>query len=1098
MESIEKDEKDEKELSMLYNFLPIYPEFDEEVGEILGENYIESGYPNFNIYRKKEFYDNRLEKIEVKPDKPGQLMKHQIIIARFLSSNTPYKGLLLMHEPGTGKTCSSVGAIEKIKSEASNYDGALVLMRGSNLINNYINELVFICTCKEQDENRKCIKSPYMPDNYYEENLTDEQRKRRINSEIKKFYEFDTFGVFSKRINKMKRELIVKKYSNKIIVIDETHNLRMTDEDEKQYNVIHQFLHTVKNSKIILLTGTPMVDKPEEIASIMNLILPLDKQLPTQEAFVKNFLKRKEDNKNISVLRKNKAEELKSYLHGYVSYLKAMKSEVKKTYVGDLNIGVFKLYPVRMGEFQSEVYRPLYIQDKESSEKTGVYNNSIQSSLFVFPDKSYGSEGFDKYVESKKIKSRLKDTERSVFSLKMALRDDIIKGTENNTERLDRLRKYSVIYADCISKLINPNDKTNHFIYIKLVKGSGAILFSKLLELFGFKESKGGFNRGLNYSIITNATTTDKETSDIIKTFNSPSNIDGRHIKVIIGSKVISEGITFKNVQNIHIFTPSWNFSETDQATARGYRLFSHLDLEKAGIDVNVNIFLYCAIPNDGDVNSSIDYQMYKVSHDKDISIKSIEQAVKEASVDCALNKNRNSFSDEMDGSRECNYKSCDYVCDGVPNKYIDNIDNIDNIDDIDDNDENELDISTYNLYYNGDDINKIIGVIKDIFEDYNIIFIKVDNLFKIVSSKIMEDHNMTLSYYMLLESIVKMTGNNITINDRLGYSSFFRFDNNVLYITHNLKGNTNFFDSYYIENFPLQKNIDLYLFNDKIEEVYYKTMPTLFNSLKNEKDISKRREILRKFPLDIQEFLLETAILSGERAVGNTDLRNFLLDEFKSFIVRLEDDNIIISTLTDNLRCLDIEDIEDIKESKWQDCSEDNKKKVKEKEEEKKIEYRENPYGYYGLLDKATDKFSIVDIISEKDKVRLTKSGKVDTRRTRKGKACDPSWKHKDLLELINKIKLEYPEDFDKRLLKKSNIELNNEYDNDRYKEIAKAFTNNEFENMSKEDKLRLMYWGSSGKESMPKSKICNAIQKWFEDNNLLEEYISEKSKKK
>mgnify|MGYP000014339514 CR=1 FL=1 len=39
-----------------------------------------------------------------------------------------------------------------------------------------------------------------------------------------------------------------------------------------------------------------------------------------------------------------------------------------------------------------------------------------------------------------------------------------------------------------------------------------------------------------------------------------------------------SEGITLKNIRNIHIVTPSWNFSEIDQAIARGYRLFSHND----------------------------------------------------------------------------------------------------------------------------------------------------------------------------------------------------------------------------------------------------------------------------------------------------------------------------------------------------------------------------------------------------------------------------------------------------------------------------------------------------------------------------------------
>ncbi len=1056
-----------EDIYKLHNFLPIYPEFYKDVKDILGERYIEQGDPNFNIYRKKEFYDYRLDKQEFKPEKPGDQMKHQVIIARFLSSNTPYKGLLLMHEPGTGKTCSSVGAIEQIKEETSDYDGALILMKGTNLINNYINELAFICTCKEQDKNRKCISGPYIPESYHEEDITDEQRKRRVNAEIKKFYEFDTFGVFSKRISKMKKELQIKKYSNKIIVIDETHNLRISDEDEKQYNIIHEFLHTVQNSKIILLTGTPMVDKPEEIASILNLILPIDKQLPVQDDFVKEYLNRDEDNKNISVLDPSKKNIFKKNIHGYVSYLKAMKSDVKKTYVGDINIGSFKLYSLRMGKFQSDVYEPVYIRDKESSEKRGVYNDSIQSSLFVFPDESYGSEGFAKYVEVKRVKSRLKDTERSVYVLKEALKDSIIKGAPTNEQRLERLRKYSVIYADCIEKLLDPSDKTNHFIYVKLVKGSGAILFARLLDLFGFKESKGGFSKGLHYSIITNETTTDKENLEILKTFNSPSNVDGKYIKVIIGSKVISEGITFKNIQNIHIFTPSWNFSETDQATARGYRLFSHSDLERAGIDVNVNIFLYCALPEDGNPNNSIDYQMYKVSQDKDISIKSIERAVKEASIDCALNKNRNSFKSSMNNTRECEYEDCQYVCDGVPEDYIDNVP------------EEEIDKSTYDLYYNSKDINRIIENIQGIFDTHNINYISLSNLLFILSTK------TDVSYPLLLNSIIKMVSNNITKNDVLGNKCFYRFDNDTLYLTYNLKNNTNFFDTYYVENFPLQSDFNLNIFNSKIETLFQDNLPNLFNKMKDEKDISKKREMLRKFPLLTQEFFLETAILSSEKQEGNEKFRKFLLDEFNPFIIRRDD--IVISTLLDKLRCLDIKD--DLDDLEWRECSEDEEKNIREQMAQKKEERRENPYGYYGIIDKTKNKFLIADMSTEKEKVRITKTGKVDARRARKGKACDPSWKHKDLLILIDKIKLPFPEKFANKQSKRSDDDLSREHK--KHKEIGLAFTEDVFKDMPRDDKLRVIYWGSSGKDSIPKSEICKAIQKWFKEHNLLEEYI-------
>ena len=1075
----------EEDILSLKDFLPIYPEFDEEVGEILGHDYVESGNPNYNIYRKKEFYDYRLDEREFKPKEPGQQMKHQTIIARYISSHTPYGGLLLMHEPGTGKTCSSVAAIEQIRSEMgtyNSYNGALVLMKGSNLINNYINELVFVCTCMKQDKDRKCLDGPYIPSDYNEDGITEEQKKRRINAKIKEFYEFDTFGVFSTRISKMREETMIKKYSNKIIVIDEVHNLRIKDE-ENHYSIIHNFLHKVKNCKVLLLTGTPMVDRPEEIASVMNLILPIDKQLPVEDEFVKEYLL-KSDNKNISVLNKSKTDELKSYIHGYVSYLKAMRSDVLKTYVGDVKVGNFKLYPLEMSDFQTKYYYPAYVRDKESSDKKGVYNDSIQSSLFVFPNGMYGTEGFNNYVQEITKKSIFDDTERSIFKLSAALRDDIIKDAPRVEDRLERLKKYSVIYADCIKKLLDPSDRSNHFIYVKLVKGSGAILFSKLLELFGFRESKGGFNKGLNYSIITNSTTTDKENLEILKTFNHKSNMDGKFIKVIIGSKVISEGITFKNIQNIHIFTPSWNFSETDQAIARGYRLFSHRDLEDAGIDVNVKIFLNCAFPaleeEKNNLDNSIDYQMYSVSNDKDISIKSIEKAIKEASFDCALNKKRNTFPDSSNNSRECNYGSCKYKCDGVRNDVIDNIDNIDNIE--------ELDVSTYNLYYNEKALNEIINKIKDAFESYEIVSITFDELFEIIKS----DGKYT--YRMMIDAIGKIVLNNITINSVFGNRVFFRFDNNMLYLTTNLKNNSNFFDTYYISRFPLQREINL---NDNIDEFYYNSLPTLFQNLKDETDIIKRRSILRKFPASVQEFLLESSILSEEKGItGVHNIREFILDEFRPFVERFEEDELIVSTLlysidqNEKIRCLDISDIKE--EVEWKDCSDNDIEKVMERLSQKKMEIHENPYGYYGILNKSTDKFSIANIVSEKQKVRITKTGKNDTRRVSTGRVCT-TWDHEELLILIDKIKLTYPDDFKKRYSKKDDDQLKKEFDNKLFAKISKIMDRDKFDSMSRDDKLRLMYWGISGKEKVNKPDICDAIEKWFKDNDLLEEKLAE-----
>ena len=176
-------------------FLPIYPEIDN---------------PNFNmgIYKKKEFYDERLERYEEPPKNPGTLLKAQKNITTFLSSYTPYNGLLIKWELGAGKTCASVGAIEKIKNENSIFNGALIFAKGDTLLNNYRNDIIHTCT-----------DGRYKPKNF--NTLTDREKNTRIKKNLKEYYTFFTFEIFIKKeVYKMTDEYIREKYSNKIIHLE--------------------------------------------------------------------------------------------------------------------------------------------------------------------------------------------------------------------------------------------------------------------------------------------------------------------------------------------------------------------------------------------------------------------------------------------------------------------------------------------------------------------------------------------------------------------------------------------------------------------------------------------------------------------------------------------------------------------------------------------------------------------------------------------------------------------------------------------------------------------------------------------------------------
>ncbi len=314
-------------------------------------------------------------------------------------------------------------------------------------------------------------------------------------------------------------------------------------------------------------------------------------------------------------------------------------------------------------------------------------------------------------------------------------------GTDKNNPQaiLKNIRKFSSKYADCIKEIIDhPNE--NCFVYCKMVEGSGAILFGCLLSLFNFERSRGyekfddethSFVDVIDeeiddsgnilerehqvaitkkrYSYVTSITTTPPELARVLNIYNNPLNNTGKYLQVIIGSHLIGEGVSLKNVRQIHILTPHWNNSETEQAIGRGIRFRSHNSLPPD--QRYVKIFRHASVPKSG--FKSLDLVMYKLSEDKDYLMKQIERQAKISAVDCALNIKRNlrletperlaeGLPSDIDYSRDCDYTTCKYKCEFVPEI----------------SDDPELITDTYKLYYADDEIKVLTTLIKQLFRD--------------------------------------------------------------------------------------------------------------------------------------------------------------------------------------------------------------------------------------------------------------------------------------------------------------------------------------------------------------------------------------------
>jgi hypothetical protein len=923
-------------------------------------------------------------------------------------------------EMGTGKTCTAIGAIEQLRyDKRSNIKNAIILARGRNLLKNFTQELIFTCT-----------DGRYIPENY--ENLSELEKVHRINKITSEFYSFFTFETFAKNITNLGDRDITARFSNSIIILDEVHNIREKDEIDREqvlfkedplyvYKQIHRFLHLVKESKIILLSGTVMKDDPSEFGSIMNLILPLSNQFPTDKSFNLEYF---ENNK----FKPDKVQEFSDRIRGRTSYLRAMSSDVKKIFNGQRlgSLQHFLIYPDTMSDFQSLHYSKA--RDRDLSERS-IFISSRQASLFVFPDGSYGSEGFDRYVSTRGRGGGM------VFSLNSELTRLIRATTYDN--QLKNLSKYSSKYAATIGTILSTS-KTKALVYSEFVSGGGAILFSKILELFGFSKANGNeTTKSPRYAILTAQTANLNRVQTIINRFNNEDNLDGEFISVIIGSRVISEGFTLKNIRQEFILTPHWNFSETSQVIARGWRIGSHHSLIHRGDkDLKVDVYLQASIPKNH--IPSIDLIMYEKSEQKDYLMKQIEYLVKTTSFDCPLTYDRNRVSSYIyNNTRDCEYTNCDYKCDGTILETSDKI--------------------TYNLYYISKQLVK--KRLLDYFRTEN--FIEFPRLFLLLNE---------LNTFEILFAVKSFIDTDVEMYNKYDQVSYLRVCNDFLFITTDVKTqNNDVFSAYYtanniIGNYESFDDISETIYEDRIPDM----IQTLFDPSTQEIMIP---EIMSALPERVQVTILQSCIKARfQNLKKNQQPRNNILGQYKGFYRSISFESIEWWVVWMHN---DLYGISCFNGGEWKNYltqSQDFIDFVNDQLSQTKDRLFNSPVGFYGLHNPQLNDFCLRD-------VRNITTGK-DLRKLAVGKRC-VDFKYGTLLNLLVKeIKAPYkPVDYLAPLndgdliksLKEKNVDFERDPDD------------TDFEN--RETMKRYLYWADR-----KRPELCKHIQIWMEENDLIE----------
>ncbi len=277
-------------------------------------------------------YRTSVAEVSCDADKTGEefsLLTHQRLVREYLNIYSPYRGLLLYHGMGSGKTCSSIAIAEGMKSNKQ-----IIVMTKASLESNFYSEMQkcgddlykkhqwwkFVDTtiAPHSSQLPKIAEALNISQQYiqeqggvwladsqhdgsnYDELDTDPkihlQKKKQLDTQIDnmikaKYMHINIDGLRNDAYRKMSSDGRVNIFDNKVIIIDEAHNLasmisnKMSQKGSlslKLYNA----LMSAENCKIVCLSGTPMINHPNEVAILFNILRGYIKTwtLPLQEA----------------------------------------------------------------------------------------------------------------------------------------------------------------------------------------------------------------------------------------------------------------------------------------------------------------------------------------------------------------------------------------------------------------------------------------------------------------------------------------------------------------------------------------------------------------------------------------------------------------------------------------------------------------------------------------------------------------------------------------------------------------------------------------------------------------------------------------------
>lgn len=557
-------------------------------------------YPDIENEEFNKLITNKFKKYYIKKTKKTmkqlcqpkkfKLQPSQKLVAEYISPKSHFKSLLVFHQIGSGKTCTAITVSEQWKRKKQ-----ILILTPASLIDNMRDELRSSCGQGNYitDKELKELNKLKITDKKYQEII------KKSNDRIAKYYNIMSYHRF---INLSLQNKISLK--NTLLIIDEVQN--MVSESGTFYRVLYDKIKKApEDLRILLLSATPMFDRPQEIGLTLNLLRPKNK-FPIGTDFVDTYFYKRKTKSGIKYYPTNMSD-FKDKITGLISYYRGADPisypesnfKVKRVTMEDFQ---YKSYLGALSDDDGYIRGAFKSQDILDLPTNFLIGPRVVSNI-AFPNKCTGVEG--------------------------------MKCFRGECLELQNLKNYSIKFYHILRKLKQSEGPC--FVYSNFKTYGGVDCFTRVLKKHGWKDFKK-YGEGPRRFAIWSGEETIQYKSLVKSTFNQSKNINGSKLHLVLGSPSIKEGVTLKRLDQMHILEPYWNMSRMLQIIGRGVRYCSHADVPKRRRVVD--IYLYIAKTQDD--RESVDEYIWKLAKQKAKLINKFERTMKEHAIDCETFYNAN------------------------------------------------------------------------------------------------------------------------------------------------------------------------------------------------------------------------------------------------------------------------------------------------------------------------------------------------------------------------------------------------------------------------------------------------------------------------